>query len=108
VLWRELYRGRRLQQSGELHDAEIEYRAFLEKLDRRPWLRCVWWLAWATYTRDPKAMALNNLGGCLMDLQRLDSAEATLHQAIAIDPLYPMPRVSVAKNSGASTAPWRY
>ena len=96
-LWRELYRGRRLQQSESLDGAVTEYRAFLAKLERHPWLRRVWWLAWAAYTRDPKAMALNNLGGCLLELGHVGQAEECLRQAVAIDPLYPVPHVNLAE-----------
>ena len=96
-LWRGLYRGRRLQQSGSLERAASEYRVFLGRLERQPWLRRVWWLAWAAYTRDPKAMALNNLGGCLLGLGDLSEAEASLRGALAIDPLYPMPHVNLAE-----------
>lgn len=96
-LWRQLYRGRRLQQSGALDPAVKEYRAFLVRLERHRWLRRVWWLAWATYTRDPKAMTLNNLGGCLVDLGNLDEAEGCLREAIVIDPLYPVPHANLAE-----------
>ena len=96
-LCRQLYRGRRLQQSGALDLAVNEYRAFLVKLERHRWLRRVWWLAWAIYTRDPKAMTLNNLGGCLLDLGHLQEAEECLREAVSIDPLYPVPHVNLAE-----------
>jgi hypothetical protein len=65
-----------LKHSASLDRAVNEYRAFLVRLERHPWLRRVWWLAWATYTRDPKAMTLNNLGGYLLDLGNLREARS--------------------------------
>jgi tetratricopeptide (TPR) repeat protein len=109
-LWREMYRGRRLQASGSLDAALTEYGAFLRKLDRRPWLRHVWWLAWATYTRDARAMTLNNMGGCYLDLGHLEQAEACLREAIAIDRFYPVPYFNLGQleaqrgNAGAAVA----
>ncbi len=95
-LWRDLYRGRRLFNAGEIRASIDASRRFLELLAERPRLRRLWWLAWAVYSRDPKAMALNNVGAAQMHLGRLDEAETTLHEALAVDAEYPLPHFNLA------------
>ena len=48
------------------------------------------------YTRDAKAMALNNLAASQLNLQQWDAAETSLNEAAALDPLYPMPQLNLA------------
>ncbi len=96
VLWRELYRGRARLERGKPHEALAELQRFLERLDRHPRLRRLWWLAWATYTRDGRALALNSIGAAHLELGDLESAEASFRSALELDPEYPIPYANLA------------
>lgn len=96
VLWRDLYRGRRLLGEGRFQESLRHSRQFLALLERQPWRRGLWWLAWAFYTRDPKAMALNNVGAALIELGDWDAAEEPLRQAAELDAEYPLPHYNLA------------
>lgn len=95
-LWRDLYRGRRLIQAGEASAGLESSRNFIQLLAERPGLRGLWWLAWAVYSRDPKAMAFNNVGSAHLNLGQLEAAEAAFREAIQIDPEYPIPYSNLA------------
>ena len=95
-LWRDLYRGRRLHGLGQ-HEASIESsRRFVRLLRARPYLRRLWWLAWSVYTRDPLAMAQNNIGAAQQELGRLEDAESSFRAALSADPEYPIPHYNLA------------
>ena len=95
-LWRDLYRSLRLHDVGQYEAATQASQAFLDRLGQQPHLRRYWWLAWAVYTRDPKAMALNNLGASQLELGQLADAEESLRRALACDPEYPIPHYNLA------------
>lgn len=91
VLLRDLFRGRRQLEQGDAEASIASTTRFLGQLDRRPWLRHAVWLAWSTYTHQLRAMALNNLGTAHLRSGRVDEAERWFDQALALDPLYPLP-----------------
>lgn len=95
-LWRDLYRGRRLHDLGQFEDSIQASRRFLKCLGERSHLRRYWWFAWAVYTRDPKAMALNNLGAAQLELGQLTDAEQSFRQALECDPDNPLPHYNLA------------
>jgi tetratricopeptide (TPR) repeat protein len=103
ALLRNLFRGRRELEAGR-PDASIRATTrFLDELQRRPALRHAIWLAWWSYTPHVEAMALNNLGAAHLELGRLDQAERAFADALARDPLYPVPwtnRAVVARARG--------
>ena len=95
-LWRDLYRSLRLHDVGQFEAAIQASQAFLDRLGQQPHLRRYWWLAWAVYTRDPMAIALNNLGASQLELGQLADAEESLRRALACDPEYPIPHYNLA------------
>jgi len=95
-LWRDLYRGRRLFGRGQFEDSIESSRSFIRLLKARPNLRRLWWLAWSVYTRDPLAMALNNIGSAQLELGRLEEAESSFQEALDADPQYPIPHYNLA------------
>ena len=95
-VWRDLYRGRRLCEAGQFEASLRCSQRFLETISERPRLRRLWWLAWAFYSRDSKAMALNNIGAAQLELGRLDEAESSLRKALVADSQYPIPHYNLA------------
>jgi tetratricopeptide (TPR) repeat protein len=89
--WRNLLRGLRLLKAGDFAASKRFSEQFLEDVHRRPWIRHLIWLGSSTYSRDPKVLALNNLGAAEVRLGAFDDARRHLHQAIALDPLCPLP-----------------
>jgi len=96
LVWRDLYRGRRLLEAGQLEASLLCSQRFVESIRERPRLRGLWWLAFAVYTRDSKAMALNNLGAAQLELGSFDEAESSFREALAADPQYPIPHYNLA------------
>ena len=94
-LWRDLYRGRRLCDAGRFEASLTASRRFISLLTERPRLRRLWWLTWAIYTRDSKAMAYNNVGAAQLNLGRLTEAESAFREALIADPEYPMPHFNL-------------
>jgi tetratricopeptide (TPR) repeat protein len=76
--------------------------AFLEELHRRPWIRHLIWLGSGTYSRDPAAIALNNLGAAELMLSRLDAAKTHLEASIKVDGENPLPWFNLARWSLAN------
>lgn len=95
-LWRDLYRGRRLLDAGQFEASLTFSGRFITLLVERPRLRRLWWMAWAIYTRDSKAMAFNNVGAAQLELGRLEEAEAAFREALTADPEYPIPHFNLA------------
>ncbi len=95
-LWRDLMKGRRMMDAGRHGEAIQPLRAFLGELERKPWLGRLIWISPSVYTVSAKAMALSNLGACWLHLGKLDEAERSLNEAMALDPLYPMPHYNLA------------
>ena len=95
-LWRDLYRGRRLHDLGQFEASIEASQRFVRLLKARPNLRRYWWLAWAIYSRDPLAMAHNNIGASQLELGELENAESSLQEALNADPEYPIPHYNLA------------
>jgi tetratricopeptide (TPR) repeat protein len=96
LLWRDLLTCRRKLDAKDF-DAAIRFsEAFLERLNRHPWLRHVAWLAPSVYTNSPRAMALTNAGAAHLALGHLDEAEQALRSASEADPLNPVPYHNLA------------
>ena len=100
-LWRDLYRGRRLIDAGHLEAGVTAHQRFLQLLAERPRRRRLWWLAWGVYSRDPGAMAHNNIGAAQLHLGRFEEAESAFREALAADPEYPIPHFNLAVLSTA-------
>ena len=95
-LWRDLYCGRRLLAAGDIEASLQSSQRFISLLAQRPRLRRLWWLSWGIYSRDPKAMALNNVGAVQLNLGRFDEAESAFRESLAADPDYPIPHFNLA------------
>jgi tetratricopeptide (TPR) repeat protein len=89
--WRDLLRGLRLLNARNYAESKICSEWFLVEVRAKPWIRYLIWLGSSSYSRNPEVLALNNLGAAEMNLGEPDSARAHLKQAIAIDPLCPLP-----------------
>ncbi|MEX2151545.1 MAG: tetratricopeptide repeat protein [Steroidobacteraceae bacterium] len=95
-IWRDFYRSRRLHDLGQYEASLKSSQRFVNHLAERPHLRRYWWLAWAVYSRDPLAMALNNIGSTQLELGMLEEAEASFREALKCDPEYPIPHFNLA------------
>jgi len=89
--WRDLLRGLQLLNAKRFEESIQHTEAFLQEIDRRPWIRHMIWLGSSSYSRNPKSLAYNNLGAAELGLNRLDSARAHLQAAIREDSLNPLP-----------------
>ena len=96
LFYRDLFRGRRLLVRRELADSAAATRRFLDWIDGPSWRRALLWLTWSVYTTDARAMGWNNLGVAEMQRGRWNAAAQALHQALAIDPKYPIPHFNLA------------
>ncbi|HVE16250.1 MAG TPA: hypothetical protein VNB29_05910 [Chthoniobacterales bacterium] len=89
--YRDLMRGLRLLRAKEYAESKRHSELFLETLARKPWIRHVAWLGGGAYSRDPEALALNNLGCAEIGLADFGSSRLHLEQSIAVDPQNPLP-----------------
>jgi tetratricopeptide (TPR) repeat protein len=89
--WRDLLRGLRLLHEKRYAESKRHSELFLTKVKDQPWLKKLIWLGSGAYSRDPEAMALNNLGAAELKLGELDDAKAHLAASIAVDELNPLP-----------------
>jgi tetratricopeptide (TPR) repeat protein len=96
ALWRDFFRGRHAVDQGDFRRAQQQFQLFLERLQRRPWLRHAIYLAWSFYTWNAEAMTRNNLGVCHIAHGDLESAEAELKRARDLDPGSPLPYFNLA------------
>ena len=93
---RHFYQGLHAFKQQKLDEAERSFHIFLERAERRPWIkRLVWW-SFGVYTFDLEAMAWNNLGAIYIRQGRLAEAKNCLEKAIALDPKYPKPFFNLA------------
>ena len=96
VFYRDLFRGRRLLDTGEPAASIPCTLRFLEYIRQRPWRKRLLWLAWSVYTPDAEAMALNNLGAAYLETGNLDAARSAFRSSLTIDPKYPIPYYNLA------------
>ncbi len=89
--WRDLLRGLRLLRARQYEESKRHSEIFLERIRRQPWLKKLIWLGSGTYSRDPEALALNNLGAAEIALGEMDAARAHLQESIAVDQQNPLP-----------------
>jgi tetratricopeptide (TPR) repeat protein len=89
--WRDLLRGLRFLQEKRYVESKRHSQLFLVEVKKRPWLKKLIWLGSGSYSRDPEALALNNLGAAELKLGELDLAREHLNASIAVDSLNPLP-----------------
>lgn len=89
--WRDLFRGLRRLNAGDFAQAKIHSERFLQQVRQRPWLKQLIWLGSSSYSRDPEALALNNLGAAEVQLGEGEAARRHLDEAITLDPRCPLP-----------------
>jgi len=94
--YRDLFAARRLLDSGKPEEAILSLERFVKSIEQHPSRSKLLWLAWAIYTPDVLAMAMNNLGAAHLELGQLDAAEQAFAGALAKDPLYPLPYFNLA------------
>lgn len=90
-LWRDLLAGMRLLKRKNYAAAKLWSERFIAKVRKAPWLKHVRWLVAGSYSRDPEALALNNLGAAETRLGAFEAAQGHLEEAIALDPESPFP-----------------
>lgn len=89
--WRDLVRGLRLLNEERFDESKKHSERFLFTLEQRPWLKHFIWLGSSTYSRNPKCLALNNLGAAEIGLGDLSGARTHLLAAIEEDRSCPLP-----------------
>ncbi|WP_293368329.1 hypothetical protein [Nevskia sp.] len=94
--YRDLFTGRRLLDAGEPAKAIPFIERFIGYVQRYPHLSKLLWLSWSIYTPSVVAMATNNLGCAQLELGEVNEAEQAFTNAIAQDPLYPLPHFNMA------------
>lgn len=102
LLLRPLFRGRRALAGGDAGSALRQFEDFLARLERQPWRGWALWLGWSAYTPNAKAMTLNNLGAAHAALGETASAAQRWQDALALDPLYPVPCANLAALAAAA------
>ncbi len=96
LMWREFYEGRRALGAGDYGTAEARFRAFVDKVRERPWLKRLLYLKWSFYTWDVEAMALNSLGSTFIEQGAPEKAVEWLQAAVELDPGYGVPYANLA------------
>lgn len=96
MLFRDLFRGRRLYDLERFEESLHHSKRFLELIRAKPHWKKYLWLSFSIYTPDVEAMVLYNLGTARLQLGRLEEARADFEAALEIDPLYPLPFYNLA------------
>ena len=96
ILYRDLFTSRRLLESGDFENSIVASERFIERANAKPRLRKVGLWKGGIYTRDAIAMATNNIGAAYLELGELELAERALHEALEMDPEYPLPHWNLA------------
>lgn len=89
--WRDLLRGLRLLKAKDYLESKRHSELFLATIQCEPWRKKLIWLGSGTYSRDPEALALNNLGAAEIGLGEFDAAKRHLEASMKVDPLNPLP-----------------
>ena len=92
---RDFFRGRRLLESGQPEAALELFLRFRNSLRTEPRKRR-WLVLVSVYTSSADAMVLNNIGAAHLHAGNLDDADAAFREALAADPLYPIPHFNRA------------
>ena len=95
--WRDLLTGLRLLRERQFAQSARHSEKFLEQIGRRPWIRHLTWLGSGIYSRNAKAMALNNLGAAEIYLGESAAARDHLEQSRKLDCENPLPYFNLAK-----------
>lgn len=95
--WRDLLTGLRLLRERQFAQSARHSKKFLEDIDRRPWIQHLTWLGSGTYSRNAKAMALNNLGAAEIFLGEFAAARDHLEQSSRLDDENPLPYLNLGK-----------
>ena len=95
-VWKDFLTGRRMMDAQRHEEAIPFLLAFLEKLEAKPWIGSLIWVTPSFYTVSVRAMALNNLGACRLEMGELSEAEKHFRSALEIDSLYPLPHFNLA------------
>ena len=93
--WRNLFRGLHLLNAKDFVGSKRHSELFLNQLRDRRWLKKLIWLGTSTYSRDPEALALNNLGAAEIGLGEFESARGHLDASIAVDGENPLPYFNI-------------
>lgn len=96
LAWRDQLAGLRLLNERRFAESVRHTNRFLEQLAHRPWIRHLIWLGGGTYSRDPKSLALNNLGAAEMSLGHFEAARAHLEESRQLDSENPLPYFNLA------------
>lgn len=96
ILYRDLFRGRRLLGQHRESEAMDHLERFLDDVRARPWLKPMIWLSWSIYTREVEAMTLNDIGAANLALGNLEESERAFREALALDREYPLPHFNMA------------
>lgn len=109
--WRDLLRGLDELKRGNYEKSRTHSQSFLDQLPTQPWLKLLIWLGSSAYSRDPKALALNNLGVANIGLMEYDTARKNLENSIAIDGQNPVPYFNLGvlatrRGEAAEAATW--
>jgi ATP-dependent Clp protease adapter protein ClpS len=95
--WRDLLTGLRLLRERQFAQSARHSKKFLEDIGRRPWIQHLTWLGSGTYSRNAKAMALNNLGAAEISLGEFATARDHLEQSSRLDGENPLPYFNLAQ-----------
>ncbi len=89
--WSELLAGLHFLNRRDYQRSKNHSERFLAQLRERRWLNRLIWLGPSSYSLNAEVLALNNLGVAEMWLGEFDAARLHFNQAIALDPLCPLP-----------------
>jgi hypothetical protein len=95
--WRDQLAGLRLLNERRFEESAERSRRFLSLLARRPWIRHLVWLGAGTYSRNPKSLALNNLGAAEIFLGNFERARQYLDESRRLDDENPLPYFNLAQ-----------
>lgn len=96
VVSRRFFAGRRYMKKKQWVDALSAFQAFEQELGASSWKRHFSYLASGIYTRDPVAIARNNIGVVHLENGKLDLAEAGFRSALERDNDYAVPHLNLA------------
>lgn len=98
-LYRDFFAGSGRLNRGDFAGALERYRAFLKRLEEKPFLQRYPWLCggWLIYSSNWEAITRHNMGLASAQLGKPDEAEAAFLAAIELDPEYAKPRIALAE-----------